>query len=399
MLEMWRTTLRTVVASSVWVVSSVRVTLICLLTICAWHISDAFAQTRVSPLVEKINSNTIMMLTAGSGLTYGAMASDLATVLNDGDDFRILPVQGHSAYQNVRDVRYLRGIDIGFTQSNVLGHYKRKGLIPDLAEKITYLFKICNNEVHLITRSDITSIEQLRGKKVNFNVEGSGSQLTAQDLFQLLGIPVQEVNMRQQDALEKMKTGEVVGTVALAGKPAPPITKLKAKDGYRLLPIPYNKSMAGDFVPVPFTHDDYPDLVPAGQTVETVGSGVIVIAYNWPKNTERYRRVEKFIRAFFPRIAEFQQAPRHEKWKETVLAAELPGWKRFETAEELVRQSRDEEVNARRDQFEQFLASRNIKNLPEAERRRLFEEFIKWSRRPLIETAGPARPGASNGGR
>jgi len=387
MLEVWRTTSRSIGTSSV------RVMLLCLLTICTWHVSDARAQTqtRASPLVEKINSNTIMMLTAGSGLTYGAMASDLATVLNDGDEFRILPVQGHSAFQNVRDVRYLRGIDIGFTQSNVLGHYKRKGLIPDMLEKIVYLFKICNNEVHLITRSDITSIEQLRGKKVNFNVEGSGSQLTAQDLFTLLGIQVQEVNMRQQDALEKMKTGEVVATVALAGKPAPPITKLKAKDGYRLLHIPYNKSMAGDFVPVPFTHDDYPDLIPAGQTVETVGSGVIVIAYNWPKNTERYRRVDKFVKAFFPRLAELQQPPRHEKWKETVLAAELPGWKRFDSADEWVRQSRDEEVNARRDEFERFLASRNIKNLPEADRKRLFEEFIKWSRRPLIETASPAR--------
>src|SRR5262249_56678162 len=131
-------------------------------------------------------------------------------------------------------------------------------------------------------------IEQLRGKKVNFNVEGSGSQLTAQDLFTLLGIQVQEVNMRQQDALEKMKTGEVVGTVALAGKPAPPITKLKAKDGYRLLPIPYNKSMAGDFVPVAFTHHDYPHLIPARQTVETGANGVIPHPYHWPQNHETY---------------------------------------------------------------------------------------------------------------
>src|SRR5262249_57247001 len=147
---------------------------------------------------------------------------------------------------------------------------------------IVYLFKICNNEVHLITRSDITSIEQLRGKKVNFNVEGSGSQLTAQDLFTLLGIQVQEVNMRQQDALEKMKTGEVVGTVALAGKPAPPITKLKAKDGYRLLPIPYNKSMAGDFVPVPFTPHDYPPLHSPRETVQTVGKRAILNALQLP---------------------------------------------------------------------------------------------------------------------
>jgi hypothetical protein len=162
---------------------------------------------------------------------------------------RILPVQGHSAFENVRDVRYLRGIDLAFTESNVLEEYRRKALIPDLLDKIVYITKICNNEVHLIAGRDITSIEQLRGKKVNFNVAGSGSQLTAQDVFARLGIQVEEVNMRQADALEKIKTGEVAATVALAGKPAQPLSKLRGKDGYHLLAIPYNKAMAGDLYP------------------------------------------------------------------------------------------------------------------------------------------------------
>jgi TRAP-type uncharacterized transport system substrate-binding protein len=372
-------------------VSGIGVALLCSLTLFAGHSPDALAQTRTSALTDKINGNTLMMLTAGSGLTYGPMAADLATVLNDGDDFRILPVQGHSAYQNVRDVRYLHGIDVGFTQSNVLGHYRRKGLIPDVNDKIVYLFKICNNEVHLITRADITSIEQLRGKKVNFNVEGSGSQLTAQDVFGLLGIQVREVNLRQQDALEKMKTGEIAATVALAGKPVPPLLKLNPKE-FRLLPIPYNKSMAGDFVPAPFTHEDYPNLIPEGQTVETVASAIILIAFNWPKGSEHYRRIDKFVKAFFPRLAEFRKPPRHEKWKDTILSAELPGWKRFDGAEEWIRQAREQQIAARREQFEQFLASRNVKGMKESDRRQLFDDFLKWSQRQLlIETAAPAR--------
>jgi len=348
-------------------------------------ISDARAQapvqSKTSALVEKINANTLMVLTAGSGLTYGAFASDLATVLNDGDDLRILPVQGHSAYQNVRDVRYLRGIDLGFVQSNVLGHYRRNGLINDIAEKIAYLFKVCNLEIHVIARSDITSIEQLRGKKVNFNQAGSGTQLTAIDLFTLLGIKVEEVNMRQPDAFEKLKNGEIAATVALTGKPSREIAKLRSKDGFRILPIAFDKKMLGDFVPETLSHEDYPDLIPAGQTVETVASGTMLIAYNWPKNSDHYRRIDKFVKAFFPRLEEFRKPPRHEKWKDTVLTASMPGWKRFESAEEWLKQSNEQNVNARRDQFEQFLASRNVssKTLPENDRNKLFEEFLKWS--------------------
>jgi len=338
-------------------------------------------QSKSSPLVEKINANTVMVLTAGSGLTYGAFAADLATVLNDGDEFRILPVQGHSAFQNVRDVRYLRGIDMGFVQSNVLGYYRRNGLIPDISDKIAYLFKVANLEIHVITRSDITSVEQLRGKKVNVNQAGSGTQLTAMDLFSFLGLKVEEVNMRQNDAFEKLKTGEIAATVALTGKPSREIAKLRAKDGFRILPIAFDKKMLGDFAPTSLTHEDYPDLIPEGQTVETVASGTIMIAYNWPKNSDHYRRIDKFVKAFFPRLEEFRKPPRHEKWNDTVLSTVLPGWKRFEAAEEWLKQSREADINARRDQFEQFLASRNIsaRQLPENDRNKLFEEFLKWS--------------------
>jgi uncharacterized protein len=373
-----RTTLRSIVASGIGV------TLLCSLLVLASHVPDARAQGRTSALVEKINANTLMVLTAGSGLTYGAFAADLATVLNDGDEFRILPVQGHSAYQNVRDVRYLRGVDMGFIQSNVLGSYRRKGLIPDINEKIVYLFKVCNLEIHIITRSEITSVQQLRGKKVNFNQEGSGTQLTAQDLFAYLGVQVEEVNLRQGDALEKLKTGEIAGVVLLTGKPAPAVTKLKAKDGYRILQIPFDKKMVGDFIPETLTHDDYPDLIATGQTIETVASGTVLIAFNWPKNSDRYRRIDKFVKTFFPRLKEFHEPPRHEKWKDTVLSAELPGWKRFEGAEEWIRQAREEQVATRREQFEQFLATRNVssgraKTMPDSERNQLFEEFVKWS--------------------
>jgi uncharacterized protein len=107
---------------------------------------------------------------------------------------------------------------------------------------------------------------------------------------------------------------------------------------------------------------------------------VIMIAYNWPKNTERYRRVDKFIKAFFPRVAEFRQPPRHEKWKDTVLSASLPGWKRFDGAEEWLQQAREQDIAARREQFDEFLSTRNVtaRTLPESERKKLFEEFLKW---------------------
>jgi len=69
--------------------------------------------------------------------------------------FEFCRCKATAAFQNVRDVRYLRGVDMGFVQSNVLGYYPPHGLIPDISDKISYLFKVCNLEIHIIHRGQL----------------------------------------------------------------------------------------------------------------------------------------------------------------------------------------------------------------------------------------------------
>jgi TRAP transporter TAXI family solute receptor len=335
-------------------------------------------------VAERMNANTLTVVTGSPSLAYAVFGYDLAAVLNNGDELRILPVISQGAFQNVRDVRYLYGVDIGFAQTNILGHYRRTGEIADVGDKIVYIAKICNEEVHVVTRSNITSLEQLQGRKVNFNTAGSGTQLSARDIFERFGVKVEEVNMRQNDGLEKLKSGEIAATVLTSGKPSEALAGLKASDGYRILPVPFIKTLQADYLPSALTHEDYPNLIATGQTVETIASGTILFAYNWPKNSDRYRRIDKFVKAFFAKISEFQKPPRHPKWQDTNLAAVIPGWKRFEGADDWLKNHREQELANRRDQFNQFLQERKIapgraSSISEAERNKLFEDFIRWS--------------------
>ena len=165
--------------------------------------------------------------------TFGA---DLSAVLNDGDELRIMGVTSAGAFQNVRDVRFLKGIDLGFTITNILGQYRRTGEIGDLSDKIVYISRISNDEIHVVTRSNITSFEQLRGLKVNFSTKGSGNQLSAQDIVRALNVDVEEVNLGPPDAFEKLKNGEIAATIFTVGRPAHLIASLKASDGYHLIP-------------------------------------------------------------------------------------------------------------------------------------------------------------------
>lgn len=324
---------------------------------------------------ERLNANTIAIISGNLNATYVTIAYDLSAVLDNGDEFRVLPVVGKGGGQNIKDVRYLKGIDLGITQSNLLNTFRRTNEAGYIDDKIVYIAKLFNEEMHLVVRADsgINSIDDLAGKKVNFSDIGSGSQLSSRDIFDKLGIKVQEVNMGQGDAIEKLKSGEIAATILIAGKPTASTAKLQASEGFRILPVPYRKPLQADYLPATLSADDYPKLIDKAHPVDTIACGAVLIAYNWPEGSDRYRRIQLFVDNFFPKLAEFQKPPRHPKWKETNLSATLPGWTRFKGADDWLKQ----QPIAQRDQFDRFVAAKRPDASSE-EREQLFKDFMQW---------------------
>jgi TRAP transporter TAXI family solute receptor len=331
---------------------------------------------------ERLNANTVTIVSGSPNGTYLSIAYDLAAVLDDGEDLRVLPLIGKGGAQNVRDVRFLKSVDLGITQTNLLNNFRRSNELGSLDGKIVYIAKLFSEEMHLAVRADsgLTSIEQLAGKKVNFGYVDSGTQLTARDIFSRLNVKVEEVNLGQAEGFDKLKSSEIAANVVIAGKPVAAMASLTADAGLRFLPVPFAKELQEDFLPGVLTSQDYPGLVGAGEELETVAVGAVLIAYNWPKGSEQYRRLEEFVGRFFSKSAQFQQPPRHPKWREANLAAVVPGLTRFQPAEEWL--SRNRQALTARTQFNEFLNSRTggatAIDKPE-ERERLFNEFVKWN--------------------
>jgi TRAP transporter TAXI family solute receptor len=343
---------------------------------------------QIIQLGDQINQNTIALMSGNLNATYLSIAYDLSAVLDDGDNLRILPVIGKGGGQNIRDVRFLKGIDLGITQSIILNQFRDSNEIGRIDDQIVYIAKLFNEEMHVVVRADsgIAALEQLDGKKVNFSDIGSGSQLSSRDIFRRLGLHPQEVNMGQGDALEKLKTGELAATILIAGKPAGVMGKLRSSDGFKFLSVPFSKPLQADYLPAVLGHGDYPGMVETGRDINTIAASAVLIAYNWPKDSDRYRRIANFVNAFFPKIAALQKPPHHPKWRETNLAAVLPGWTRFAGADEWLAQNRQAQPAATRDQFDQFLAGKrtmgaNIGTDSSPEREQLFQQFLQWQAR------------------
>ena len=71
----------------------------------------------------RINENVVTIMAGSPSGTDLAIVQDIASVLDDGDKLRVLPMVGKGPEQNIKDVLFLRGVDMGVTQANLLKHF------------------------------------------------------------------------------------------------------------------------------------------------------------------------------------------------------------------------------------------------------------------------------------
>ena len=337
----------------------------------------------------KVNQGVVGVVSGGVAGTYVQFANDLAAVL-DSDKLRILPILGKGSVQNIIDILYLKGVDIGIVQSDVLAYLRRDNQFPGLERRLHYLTKLYNEEFHLLARADINSLQDLAGKPVNVDGRNSGSAITATIVFGAHKVDIKPTFYDQALALEKLKAGEIAAMVYVAGKPASLFRNVASEDKVKLLAVPATPELLESYFPSQLTAAEYPRLIQAGQEVETVAVSAVMAVFNWPSDSERYKNVARFVDYFFSSIDTFREKPRHPKWQEVSLSAQPPGWTRFKAAEEwlqrngaqaqLTREMNDPKL---RQAFERFMAeSKNasLDKLTREQREALYQNFVLWQR-------------------
>ena len=320
------------------------------------------------------------------------MAEDLAAVLNGTDVLRMLPIFGVGGNGTGTEILYLKSIDLALVHSDLLAYAERNGLHKDLEDRVRYISRLYDKEVAVIAADTIRDIRQLAGKKVNFDTASSSSFSTSALIFDLLGVKVESVQYSQPIALEKIKSGEIAATVLIDDKPNKLIATLVAGQGLQLVPIRPNRALQDIYQPTTFTSEDYPNLIPAGKAVDSIGVSVVMAVYNWPPNAARYGRVALFVDQFFSRLSELRSSGHHPNWQKVDLAAALPGWTRFKPASDwLERQEADPTapgggaMATLREMFQKFIelqAEGSGQDITEEEKTALFKLFLGWKENP-----------------
>lgn len=332
----------------------------------------------------KMRRNNWTLGVAGGQLsgTYMTFANELAEVLDDGDNLRILPIVSYGAASNLDDLLYLRGIDVAVTQSDVFEYFQTQRKTAGLQNRVHYIIRLPVSEVHIMAKRNIRSLEDLRGKKVNFGPAGSGSSLTGPIIFQRAGIKVEQTGFDNPVALQKLRAGEIDALIRMVSKPIDFFAKIPAKDNFHLVPIPFDKKFSDYYTLAEFTKAEYPTLISEGETTTGIGVPAVLAVYNWPLQSDRARRVKRMIERMFANWEKFQSPPRHPKWKEINLAATVPGWTRWSPAEEILQAMRAQQQAQAANTRATTSGQSTTSNLNEAERQRLYREFQQWQQSP-----------------
>ncbi|HEY2532082.1 MAG TPA: TAXI family TRAP transporter solute-binding subunit [Xanthobacteraceae bacterium] len=307
--------------------------------------------------------------------TYMRLVAEMASALNDGDNLRILPIVSYGAAANLDDVLYLRGVDAAITQADVFEYFRTERKTPNIEKRINYIIRMPISELHILARHEVQSLQDLRGKKVNFGPAGTGASLTGNIVFQRLGINVQEVMIDQATALQQLESGEIDAIARVIPKPVEFFTKIPANSGLHLVSIPFTKLFADYYTLGEFTKQDYPTLLEGKDQIDTIAVPAVLAVYNWPPDTDRYRKVQRFVERLFTNFDKFQRPPYHPKWRDVNLAATVPGWTRFSAAQDMLQKLQTQQQQS---DFQTFLSKQPRMPSTEAERESLFRDFLQW---------------------
>jgi uncharacterized protein len=337
---------------------------------------------------------TVGIITGDVDSTGLRIASDLARALDAGTELRVIPMAGKGSIQNINDLLTIKAVDIAIVQSDALARFMKIGRYPGLNSRMQYLTKLYSEEFHVLSRMQFLCLQDLSGRRVSFGPKDSGMAITAEAVFEANAIPVDPLYLDHEEAIEKLKRGELDALVYVGGKPSRAFDRITHKDKAHFLDVEYLPVLQPNYLPVIVTSEDYPNLVAPNESVATIGVPSVMAVHNWPAQSERFRVVSRFTERFFASVDRLQSGSFSPKWREVNIGAPLKGWQRFQPAERWLAANAHAKAQASpvpgpqqlKTMMQKFVESQRGGPATQEE---LFNQFIRWYQQQNLQPPQP----------
>ena len=349
--------------------------------------SESIAQAPPKPVkpdgpVKVTGNGTVGIVTGDVDSTAIRIASDLARVLDNGTDLRVIPILGKSSTQNIADLLTLKAVDIAIVQSDAMTRFLKSNRLPGIQSRLQYVAKLYSEEFHVLSRMQFTCLQDLAGRKVGFGPKDSGMAITAEAVFEANGIAVSPQYLDHADAIEKLKSGELDAIVYVGGKPSHAFDGVTHKDKVHFLDVEYLPALQASYLPAIITSEDYPNLVAPNESVGTISVASVMAIHNWPPQSERYKVMTRFVERFFSEFERLKGGNFSSKWREVNVRAPVKGWQRFQPAEHWLAanaqaeaQPSPQEAARMKIMLQKFVGSQREGT---ADQEELFNQFVRW---------------------
>ena len=217
---------------------------------------------------------------------------------------------------------------LGIVQSDVLAFVTRvqsNPMLTRIAQKTRLVFPLYNEEVHVLGRKGIADFDGLQGKRVAVGEDGSGTYLTARLLLEVTQVkPSQTVTVGTDEALAKLKAGEIDAMFYVAGIPVKLFNDgVIAADGLALVPIT-NPKASEFYQQITIPAGTYPWQ---GADVTSVAVKAVLVSYDFRNaNCDSVGQLAKIL---YENLAWLRQNG-HPKWQSVDLNYPLKGWEQYD---------------------------------------------------------------------
>lgn len=303
--------------------------------------SGIYAQTNQDQ-DDDSNAMAIGMVTGPKTGTYIAFGRDIAReAAKEGIKVNVYDSSG--SVDNIRRITSKEKVGLAIVQSDVLGFLSRSKNKEsmEIARKIRLVAPFYDEEVHILANKNINSIEDLAGKKVVVGGDGSGSVITAENIFSILNVaPSKLYEIDPPHGALAVLNGEVDAFIFVGGKPVKMFKNME--DMEKITSGPNAGKLANiHFLPLndPRLYSEYKQATITGDdynyvtgTVPTVAVTAVLIDYDYtmkdtPYYHEHCQQMHKLIKALYNNMDDLR-ANGHPKWKEVNLDADVGIWKR-----------------------------------------------------------------------
>ncbi|RLL41810.1 TAXI family TRAP transporter solute-binding subunit [Oceanobacillus piezotolerans] len=193
------------------------------------------------------NPKFLSMLTGGTSGTYYPLGGEMAKIISDETGIQTDAVSSNASADNIIALQEEEA-EIAFVQTDVVANAIEgtNSFEGNPVDNVLALGSLYPETVQIVTKADsgIASVEDLAGKTVSVGAPGSGTYVNAEQILELHGMTMDDVDAQNLDFGEStggIQDGNIDAAFITAGTPTGAVEGLSATTGVTIVPIEQGK--------------------------------------------------------------------------------------------------------------------------------------------------------------